>query len=39
MVGSPEEVGDACAYVCSVHTGYISGQNLHVDGGSYPGPV
>jgi 3-oxoacyl-[acyl-carrier protein] reductase len=37
--GRPEELGAACAFLCSVHAGYISGQNLHVDGGSYPGLI
>jgi len=35
--GSPEEFGKACAYLCSVHAGYITGQNLLIDGGAYPG--
>jgi 3-oxoacyl-[acyl-carrier protein] reductase len=38
-LGRPEELGDACAYLCSVQAGYISGQNLHVDGGSYRGLI
>ena len=38
-LGRPEEFGDACAYLCSVQAGYISGQNLHVDGGSYRGLI
>jgi len=36
-LGRPEEVGDACAFLCSAQAGYISGQNLQLDGGSYPG--
>lgn len=36
-LGRPDEVGDACAYLCSAQAGYISGQNLHLDGASYPG--
>jgi 3-oxoacyl-[acyl-carrier protein] reductase len=36
-LGRPEEVGDACAFLCSAQAGYISGQNLHLDGGSYAG--
>ncbi len=36
-LGRPDEVGDACAFLCSTQAGYISGQNLHLDGGSYPG--
>jgi 3-oxoacyl-[acyl-carrier protein] reductase len=38
-LGRPDEVGDACAYLCSAQAGYISGQNLHLDGGSYQGLV
>jgi 3-oxoacyl-[acyl-carrier protein] reductase len=36
-LGRPEEYGAACAYLCSVQAGYISGQNLSLDGGTYPG--
>ena len=36
-LGRPDEVGDACAFLCSAQAGYISGQNLHLDGGSYAG--
>jgi len=36
-LGRPEEVGDACAFLCSAQAGYISGQNLQLDGGSYAG--
>lgn len=35
--GTPREFGDACAYLCSVQASFISGQNLQLDGGSYPG--
>lgn len=35
--GQPEEFGKACAFLCSVHAGYITGQNLLLDGGGYPG--
>ncbi len=38
-LGRPEEFGAACAYLCSVHVGYTSGQNIQLDGGSYPGLV
>lgn len=37
--GRPEELGDACAFLCSAQAGYISGQNLQVDGGSYVGLI
>jgi 3-oxoacyl-[acyl-carrier protein] reductase len=35
--GTAEEFGKACAYLCSVHAAYITGQNLLIDGGAYPG--
>jgi 3-oxoacyl-[acyl-carrier protein] reductase len=35
--GKPEEFGDTCAFLCSVQAGFISGQNVQLDGGSYPG--
>jgi len=35
--GEPRELGFTCAYLCSVHAGYINGQNILLDGGSYPG--
>lgn len=38
-LGRPEEVGAACAFLASAHAGYISGQNLHLDGGSYEGLI
>ena len=38
-LGRPEEFGDACAYLCSAQAGYISGQNLQLDGGSYVGLI
>jgi len=38
-LGRPDEFGDACAFLCSAQAGYISGQNLQLDGGSYPGLV
>ena len=36
-LGRPEEFGDACAFLCSAQAGYISGQNIQLDGGSYAG--
>lgn len=36
-LGRPEEVGDACAYLCSAQAGFVSGQNLQLDGGSFAG--
>ena len=35
--GEPEEFGQLCAYLCSRQAGYITGQNLLIDGGAYPG--
>ncbi len=37
--GTPEEFGDACAYLCSAQASFISGQNLQLDGGSYKGLI
>ena len=37
--GRPEEFGAACAFLCSEHVGFVSGQNLQLDGGSYPGLI
>jgi len=36
-LGRPEEFGDAFAFLCSAQAGYISGQSLQLDGGSYEG--
>jgi len=36
-LGRPEEFGAACAFLCSGHAGYINGQNLLLDGGSFGG--
>jgi 3-oxoacyl-[acyl-carrier protein] reductase len=35
--GTPAEFGAMCAFLCSVHAGYITGQNVLMDGGAYPG--
>jgi 3-oxoacyl-[acyl-carrier protein] reductase len=35
--GTPDEFGAACAFLCSVHASYITGQNILIDGGAYPG--
>jgi len=35
--GTPEEFGAVCAFICSVQASYLVGQNILLDGGSYPG--
>ena len=35
--GTSEEFGAICAFLCSQHAGYITGQNILADGGAYPG--
>jgi 3-oxoacyl-[acyl-carrier protein] reductase len=35
--GTPDEFGTVCAFLCSTHAGYITGQNLLMDGGIFPG--
>ena len=35
--GDPDELGAACAFLCSAQAGYITGQNLLMDGGVFPG--
>jgi 3-oxoacyl-[acyl-carrier protein] reductase len=37
--GRPDEFGALCAFVCSEHAGFITGQNLLLDGGAFPGLV
>ncbi|ALM82009.1 SDR family oxidoreductase [Bordetella sp. N] len=37
--GDPAEFGDACAFLCSARSGFITGQNLVLDGGAYPGTL
>jgi 3-oxoacyl-[acyl-carrier protein] reductase len=34
--GRPSELGQTCAFLCSVHAGFITGQNILMDGGEYP---
>lgn len=36
-LGQPSEFGDACAFLCSAQAGFMTGQNLLLDGGRYPG--
>jgi 3-oxoacyl-[acyl-carrier protein] reductase len=38
-LGEPKEFGAMCAFLCSSLAGYMSGLNIHMDGGSYPGLV
>jgi 3-oxoacyl-[acyl-carrier protein] reductase len=35
--GNPQEFGQVCAFLCSQAAGYMTGQNVLVDGGAYPG--
>ncbi|NQV46318.1 MAG: SDR family oxidoreductase [Rhodospirillaceae bacterium] len=35
--GDPSEFGELCAFICSAQAGYITGQNLLIDGGGFPG--
>jgi len=35
--GSAEEFGAVCAFLCSMQAGYLTGQNILLDGGAYPG--
>jgi 3-oxoacyl-[acyl-carrier protein] reductase len=36
-LGDPDEFGATCAFLCSAQAGYITGQNLLIDGGRFPG--
>ena len=35
-LGDPREFGATCAFLCSVHAGFTTGMNVHLDGGAYP---
>jgi 3-oxoacyl-[acyl-carrier protein] reductase len=35
--GDPAEFGDACAFLCGARAGFITGQNILLDGGQFPG--
>ena len=35
--GTAEEFGATCAFLCSQHASFITGQNILMDGGEYPG--
>ena len=36
-LGTADEFGAVCAFLCSVQAGYLTGQNILLDGGAYPG--
>ena len=36
-IGNPDELGATCAFLCSAQAGYITGQNILIDGGTFPG--
>ncbi|MBC7434603.1 MAG: SDR family oxidoreductase [Bdellovibrionales bacterium] len=36
-LGTPAEFGAMCAFLCSQHASYVTGQNVLMDGGAYPG--
>jgi 3-oxoacyl-[acyl-carrier protein] reductase len=35
--GETAEFGATCAFLCSAHAGFITGQNILIDGGAFPG--
>jgi 3-oxoacyl-[acyl-carrier protein] reductase len=35
--GEPSEFGDMCAFLCGANAGFITGQNILLDGGQFPG--
>jgi 3-oxoacyl-[acyl-carrier protein] reductase len=37
--GRPEEFGAYAAFLCSAHSGFVTGQNILLDGGQYPGLI
>lgn len=37
--GKPEELGATCAFLCSEQAAFITGQNMLIDGGAYPGTL
>ena len=37
--GEPDEFGATCAFMCSVHAGFMTGQNILLDGGAFPGTL
>jgi 3-oxoacyl-[acyl-carrier protein] reductase len=36
-IGQPDELGTMTAFLCSAQAGYITGQNILIDGGAFPG--
>jgi len=36
-LGKPDEFGAACAFLCSAHASYLTGQSILLDGGAFPG--
>jgi len=38
-IGDPADFGAVCAFLCSTHAGFITGQNIMVDGGAYNGSL
>jgi 3-oxoacyl-[acyl-carrier protein] reductase len=38
-LGRPEEFGQTCAFLCSANAGFMTGQNLQLDGGAYAGLI
>ncbi|MBP2227454.1 3-oxoacyl-[acyl-carrier protein] reductase [Azospirillum agricola] len=37
--GDPDEFGAACAWICSARSGFMTGQNILLDGGAYAGTL
>ena len=37
--GTAEEFGNTCAYLCSIHVGFIVGQNILMDGGGFASTI
>jgi len=37
--GEPPEFGSLCAFLCSAQASYVTGQNILIDGGAYPGTL
>jgi 3-oxoacyl-[acyl-carrier protein] reductase len=38
-LGDLEGFGATCAFLCSAQAGFITGQNILLDGGAFPGPL